>query len=315
MGFFCHPNAICESKAVGDDTRIWAFVHILPGAVIGEGCNICDFVLIENQVRIGNHVTIKSGVQLWDGVTVEDGVFIGPNATFTNDIYPPNRGRTGKFQPLSIKLCKCATIGANATILPDVEVGENAIVGAGAVVTRSVPPGTVVVGNPARVVAHVGEDKLPKKSPTMEKLAATGLPMRSELGLISLGNHAAGGGRIPLMDGPLGLPFNPAHIFVLTLDTKNGQKALPARTNGFRLLVSLGARMLVMVESESSQQTFELGGVSGMGLLIPPMTWTHFKECDDKSKVMIIDSLPYEPDRSSYDLTYEAFCFESPRFS
>ena len=88
MNYFVHRQGICESSAVGARTKIWAFAHVLPGAVIGEDCNVCDHVFIENDVIIGNRVTVKCGVQLWEGLRVEDDVFIGPNATFTNDPFP-----------------------------------------------------------------------------------------------------------------------------------------------------------------------------------------------------------------------------------
>ena len=97
--FFKHPQAIVESTSIGDDTRIWAFAHILPGATIGRDCNICDHVFIENGVIVGDRVTVKCGVQLWDGVTIEDDVFIGPNATFTNDPFPRSRQRPAAFTP------------------------------------------------------------------------------------------------------------------------------------------------------------------------------------------------------------------------
>ena len=89
--YFVHSHGLCESEAVGKNTQIWAFTHVLPGAVIGEDCNVCDGVFIENDVTIGDRVTIKCGVQLWDGIVVEDDVFIGPNATFTNDISPRSK--------------------------------------------------------------------------------------------------------------------------------------------------------------------------------------------------------------------------------
>lgn len=151
MSYYVHPQALCESLLIGDGTRIWAFAHVLPGARIGARCNICDHVFIENDVCLGDGVTVKCGVQIWDGVTLEDGVFVGPNATFTNDPAPPNRGRSGPFVATRTLVRKHASIGANATVLPGVEIGESALVGAGAVVTRSVPAHAVVVGNPARV--------------------------------------------------------------------------------------------------------------------------------------------------------------------
>jgi acetyltransferase-like isoleucine patch superfamily enzyme len=136
--FFVHPNAIVETKAIGKGTRIWAFTHILSGAKIGDDCNICDQIFIENQVIVGNRVTIKSGVQLWDGIVLEDDVFVGPNATFTNDKFPRSKQHLSSF-PTTI-VHQGASIGANATILPGVHIGRYAIVGAGAVVTKDVPP-------------------------------------------------------------------------------------------------------------------------------------------------------------------------------
>ncbi len=150
---FIHPHAICESQNIGSKTRIWAFVHILPGAVIGSNCNICDFVFVENDVVIGNRVTIKSGVQIWDHIEIQDDVFIGPNVTFTNDRYP----RSKHYENLGeITIVKTgASIGANSTILPGVIIGKNSMIGAGSVVTRDVPDYALAFGNPARIQGDV----------------------------------------------------------------------------------------------------------------------------------------------------------------
>lgn len=149
MTFFRHEQALVETQRIGDGTRVWAFAHILPKATIGSDCNICDHVFIENDVVIGDRVTVKCGVQIWDGMRIEDDVFIGPNATFTNDRFPRSRQ---PFSLLGITVKRGATIGANATILPGITIGEKAMVGAGAVVTKDVPPHVLVVGNPARVL-------------------------------------------------------------------------------------------------------------------------------------------------------------------
>jgi UDP-2-acetamido-3-amino-2,3-dideoxy-glucuronate N-acetyltransferase len=152
-----HQHALVEPGArIGPGTRVWAFAHILPGAVIGQDCNICDQTFIENDVVVGDRVTIKCGVQLWDGVTLGDDVFVGPNATFTNDPFPRSRQRPTSFPRTFV--CNGASIGANATILPGLTIGEAAMVGAGAVVTKDVPPEAIVVGNPARIVGHVKPD-------------------------------------------------------------------------------------------------------------------------------------------------------------
>ena len=145
-----HPSSDVQSKQIGEGTRIWQYVVILPGAVIGRDGNICSHCFIENNVVVGDRVTVKCGVQLWDGVTLEDDVFVGPNVTFTNDLQPRSRNAAAKLLPTFVK--KGASIGANATILPGLTIGEGAMVGAGSVVTKDVPPRTLVVGNPARVV-------------------------------------------------------------------------------------------------------------------------------------------------------------------
>lgn len=143
-----HKLADCLNKNVPDSTNIWQFCVVLPEAKIGINCNICAGVLIENDVRIGDNVTVKSGVQLWDGVTLEDNVFVGPNVTFTNDITPRSKIYPEKFAKTLVK--KGASIGANATILPGVTIGENAMIGAGSVVTKDIPSGELWIGNPAK---------------------------------------------------------------------------------------------------------------------------------------------------------------------
>ena len=139
-----------QSKNIGEGTSIWQFCVVLPGAKIGSYCNICSHCFIENNVTIGHRVTVKCGVQLWDGLQIEDDVFIGPNVTFTNDMRPRSKQYPDEFTPTIIR--EGASIGANATILPGVEIGVGAMVGAGAVVTKSVLAGTTVVGNPAQEI-------------------------------------------------------------------------------------------------------------------------------------------------------------------
>jgi acetyltransferase-like isoleucine patch superfamily enzyme len=150
-----HPLSDVKSSQIGKDTRIWQYAVVFDGAVIGENCNVCAHTLIENGVTLGNNVTVKSGVYLWEGTLVADDVFIGPNATFTNDVMPRSKVYPDNFSGITIN--KGASVGANATILPGITIGAGAMVGAGAVVVADVPERAVVVGNPARVIRYITE--------------------------------------------------------------------------------------------------------------------------------------------------------------
>jgi UDP-2-acetamido-3-amino-2,3-dideoxy-glucuronate N-acetyltransferase len=149
-----HDLALCESEHVGKDTRVWAFAHVMPGARVGERCNLGEGVYVEGSVVVGDDVTVKNGVALYDGVTLEDGVFVGPNAVFTNDLRP----RSGEFKRdastfLPTRVEKGASIGANATIRCGITIGAYAMIAAGAVVTRDIEPHALVRGVPAM---HMG---------------------------------------------------------------------------------------------------------------------------------------------------------------
>lgn len=149
---FVHQKSDCQSKEIGEGTRIWQFCVVLPGAKIGRDCNICAHCFIEDDVVVGDNVTIKCGVQLWDGLRVGSNVFIGPNVTFCNDKHPQSGNRDFCLLPTAVE--DGVSIGANATILPGVRLGRGCVVGAGAVVTKDVPPGVTVAGCPARELAR-----------------------------------------------------------------------------------------------------------------------------------------------------------------
>ena len=155
-----HPSSDVQSINIGTNTTIWQFCVVLSGAVIGDNCNINANVFIENDVVVGNRVTMKSGVQLWDGIRIEDDVFIGPNVTFTNDIKPRSKQYPEIFAHTIVR--KGASLGANSTILPNIEIGEFALVGAGSVVTKNILPQELVIGNPAKRIGWVNKkgDKL-----------------------------------------------------------------------------------------------------------------------------------------------------------
>jgi acetyltransferase-like isoleucine patch superfamily enzyme len=145
---FVHPAGLCESHQVGPGTRIWAFAHVLAGAVVGADCNIGDHAYIEGGARLGDRVTVKNAVLVWDKVTIDDDVFVGPNVVFTNDLRPRSFGSKDRATFLPTHVESGATIGANATIVCGVTIGGHAFVAAGAVVHRDVPSHALVVGNP-----------------------------------------------------------------------------------------------------------------------------------------------------------------------
>ncbi|HAS6416311.1 acyltransferase [Vibrio vulnificus] len=148
-----HPLSDVSTARIGEGTTIWQFSVVLSGAQIGKDCNLCAHTFVENDVVLGDRVTIKSGVYLWDGIVLEDDVFIGPCVAFTNDKFPRSKKYPESFPKIQIQ--KGASIGANATILPGVTIGQNAMVGAGSVVTKDVPAMAVVVGNPAKIIRYI----------------------------------------------------------------------------------------------------------------------------------------------------------------
>jgi acetyltransferase-like isoleucine patch superfamily enzyme len=154
MNYSIHPQSIVASKKIGNNTRIWAFVNILEGAIIGENCNICDHCFIENDVIIGNNVTVKSGIYIWDGIEIEDNVFLGPNVVFTNDIRPRSKQYIKAVKTL---IKHGASIGANSTLLAGITIGEYAMTGIASAITKDVKPYALVYGNPAKQHGWVDE--------------------------------------------------------------------------------------------------------------------------------------------------------------
>lgn len=153
-----HPTALVESEEVGEGTRVWAYAHILAGARVGRRCNIGDHAFIEGGAVVGDNVTLKNGVCVWEGVSLGDGVFVGPNAVFTNDLYPRSPRLPAVAARYAEKGCwlrptcvqEGVTIGANATIVCGVTLGAYCFIGAGALVNRDVPPHALMLGVPAR---------------------------------------------------------------------------------------------------------------------------------------------------------------------
>ncbi|MCL2596491.1 MAG: N-acetyltransferase [Paludibacter sp.] len=156
--FFSHETAVIDNGAIiGNGTKIWHFSHIMPNCVIGEDCNIGQNVVISPQVVLGRNVKIQNNVSVYTGVVCEDDVFLGPSMVFTNVINPRSHvNRKNEYQPTILR--RGASVGANATIICGNEIGEYALIGAGSVVTKSVKPYALVVGNPARQIGWVSKN-------------------------------------------------------------------------------------------------------------------------------------------------------------
>jgi UDP-2-acetamido-3-amino-2,3-dideoxy-glucuronate N-acetyltransferase len=298
--YFQHPHAIVETKTIGKGTRVWAFAHILPGASVGSDCNICDHVFIENKVVIGDRVTIKSGVQLWDGVILEDDVFVGPNATFTNDRFPRSRQYPGEFPKTHVR--KGASIGANATILPGLTIGQNAMVGAGAVVTRDVPPNAIVVGNPARITGYVDAPLQPSASFDSEGVAP------------DLRVKAARLIRLPLIEDLRGklsfgeieqhLPFTPKRYFLVFDVPSREVRGEHAHKTLHEFLVCVNGSVSVALDDGQSRDEIKLDSPN-LGLHIPPMAWrVHYKYSSD-AILLVLASDIYRAD--DYIRDYDEF--------
>ena len=149
-GPFVHATALVETDHLGRGTYVWAFAHIMKGAVVGEQCKIGDHAFIESGATLGNRVTVKNGCLIWHGVHIADDVFVGPHVVFTNDMKPRVRYQTTALDWLETEVAEGASLGANSTILSGIRIGRNALIGAGSVVTRDVPDHALVLGNPAQ---------------------------------------------------------------------------------------------------------------------------------------------------------------------
>ena len=304
---FVHARAICEAplERIGAGTRIWAHAHVLPGARIGADCNICDGVFVENDVVLGNRVTVKCGVQLWDGLTAEDDVFIGPNATFTNDRFPRSKTYPPAFD--TTVLHKGCSIGANATILPGIEIGANAMVGAGAVVTRSVPSNAIVVGNPARITGYVDAPRgtEPERVPAPEDGAG-----RVELGIGAASLHRLRlardlRGSLAAGEFDRDLPFAPKRFFLVFDVPSREVRGEHAHRTCQQFLVCVRGSCSALLD-DGRRRAEVILNAPDLGVYMPAMIWgTQYRYSSD-AILLVFASHYYDPD--DYIRSYDEFC-------
>jgi acetyltransferase-like isoleucine patch superfamily enzyme/dTDP-4-dehydrorhamnose 3,5-epimerase-like enzyme len=308
--YFVHALAVCDSDSIGRGTKIWPFVHILKGAVVGQDCNICESVFIENDVKIGDRVTIKNGVQLWDGLRVEDDVFIGPNVTFSNDKFPRSKRHQIVVSPTRVQ--NGASVGANATILPGISIGPSAMIGSGSVVTRDVPAFALVRGNPARIVGYVDETGLKQESrntkiSTLE--ASSGLfrmallPGNTRLYQLPTFEDMRGSLTVSELGDVIDFP-GVRRMFVVHSVPSSDIRGEHAHVECHQLLICTKGQVTVRIDDGMSREETLLDRPE-WALHVPPMVWCSQYGFSSDASLVVLASHTY--DDQDYIRDYDQF--------
>jgi UDP-2-acetamido-3-amino-2,3-dideoxy-glucuronate N-acetyltransferase len=284
-----------------------ASVVIEPGAVVGEQCRLGPHVFVERGARIGARVTLAGGTQVWAGVSLEDDVFVGPNAAFVNDRFPRS-GHATEPEPTVVRTR--ASIGANATLLPGLEVGEGAMVGAGAVVTRAVPRNAIVIGNPARIVGYVESNReavlRPVRTQTTDDTQASGVLATDVRGVTLHELPIVRDLRGSLVAGEVGdsLPFVPQRYFMVFDVPGVDVRGEHAHRECHQFLVCVSGEMHVVADDGEHRQEFVLDH-QRRGVYLPPMTWGIQYRYSPGSTLLVLASHPYDAD--DYIRDYDEF--------
>jgi len=261
-------------------------------------------VFIENDVRIGNRVTIKCGVQLWDGLRVKDDVFIGPNVSFSNDKYPRSKEYPEEFQKTILE-CKCS-IGAGAVVLPGITIGQGSMIGAGAVVTRNVPPYAVVVGNPARIIGY-GEIGLTDSMPAIkyglskedrDTITVKGVLFKRRESFVDLR------GKLTVAELPVEIPFKAERLFIVYGTDSNKVRGEHAHKVCEQFLICTSGSVNVVADDGLNRQEFILDDPC-LGLYIPKLVWATQYNFTVSASLLVLASHAY--DNSDYIRNYSEF--------
>jgi UDP-2-acetamido-3-amino-2,3-dideoxy-glucuronate N-acetyltransferase len=304
-----HALADVMSRQIGAGTLIWQFAVVLAGARIGKDCNICSHCFIENDVVIGDRVTIKSGVQLWDGLRVADDVFIGPNVSFTNDRFP--RSKRHQEHVLQTNIEAGASLGAGATILPGLRVGRNAMVGAGAVVTRTVPANAIVVGNPARIVGYVDAKEVARKEGGERGIRAIERRSRVDgVQLIALPRVNDIRGSLSAGEFSRSIPFEVRRYFLVFDVPSIETRGAHAHRECHQFLVCPHGSVSLVADDGVQREEFILDQPD-FGVHIPPMVWAVQYKYSPGTVLLVFASHFYDP--ADYIRDYEEFLLVSGR--
>jgi UDP-2-acetamido-3-amino-2,3-dideoxy-glucuronate N-acetyltransferase len=299
---FVHPDGRCETEHVGAGTRVWAFAHVLPGARLGRDCNICDHVLVEGDVVVGDRVTVKSGVQLWDGTRLGDDVFVGPNATFTNDPFPRSKAYPDRFAQTVVE--DGASIGGGATLLPGVRIGRAAMVGAGAVVTRDVPANAVVVGNPARIVGYTSTTGARTTASSQQDPSAEELEAVGGARLLTFTRATDLRGSLVATEFGRDLPFVPRRTFVVFDVPSHDVRGEHAHLECEQVLLAVRGSVRCLVD-DGTRRAEVLLDRPDRALYMPARLWGSQYAYSADCVLLVFASLPYDP--ADYVRDYASF--------
>ena len=267
MSTFLHSSAICESAQIGDQTRVGAFVYISGGAVVGADCDIAAHVMIQDDVQLEDQVTVQSGARLVDGLRVESGAFIGSNATFTNKRFPQSQQ-----QKLVTTVCSGASVGANSTVLPGITIGRGALVGAGSVVTRDVPPKAIVAGNPARILGYVGVREQTSQESVAAETHTASHPLIGGAFVRDLKMVRDMRGSLAVAECQSEIPFRVSRCFFVYNVPGKEVRGEHAHRTCEQFLICVQGQVRVMLDNSRAQAEVVLHSPC-RGLYIPPMMW------------------------------------------
>ena len=287
---FIHDLSDCKSKKIGINTNIWQYCAILKGAKIGDNCNICSHCFIENDVKVGNNVTIKNGVQLWDGISIEDNVFIGPNVSFTNDLLPSSKNHQEKVRRTLIE--KNVSIGAGASILPGIKIGQGATIGAGAVITRSVDPFVTVIGNPQTTIGF--KSRSPKKLKPFTKGSKN----------FSLKRNFDKRGELVSAESLKDVPFEFKRIFYISKVMPQFNRGSHAHIKCKQFIICIQGSLNVACDDGNHHSIHKLDS-SSEGLYVPEMTWNVLYNFSNDCLLVVLASDKYL--KNDYITNYDQF--------
>ncbi|WP_064745894.1 WxcM-like domain-containing protein [Lysobacter antibioticus] len=291
-----HETADVQTTQIGAGTTIWQSAVVLAGARIGADVNLCAHTFVENDVVIGDRVTVKSGVYLWDGICVEDDVFIGPNVTFTNDKFPRSKVYPDRFLQTHIETG--ASVGGGAVILPGVIIGRHAMVGAGAVVTKSVPPYAIVYGSPARIAGYVENASAPNEKTTNSNPDSG--PSIVSVGVKGVTLHRFKSvqdmrGALTVGEFPKDIPFEPKRYFLVFDVPSEKTRGEHAHHHCEQFLICVKGSCAVVADDGESRCEVLLDSPD-KGIYLPPMTWGIQYKYSSDAVLLVFASHPYEAD-------------------